>query len=100
MAIIGGIAGREETGRIPALEHEARKVIDRDRQVLQSLASLILENYKHASIGRREAIRIPLLGGSGGSGKRRVWVFQSNCGGARTLLNNYSRIDAVGPSRG
>ena len=35
--------------------NEAGKVIDRDRQVVQSLASLILENDRHASIRLREA---------------------------------------------
>jgi hypothetical protein len=73
------------------------KVIDRDRQGVQSLASLILENFKHASIRLREAMRI--LGGGNGA-KRRVWVRYGNWDGAGALLNNYLRIDAVGPSRG
>jgi hypothetical protein len=109
MAIVGGIAGREETdlGRNPALEHEVRQVIDRDRQGVQSLASLILENFSDAGIRSGEAIRnspsrrvfVKTLR-CGIRPKLGVWVIDGNWDGAGTLLNNHLRIDAVGPSRG
>ena len=78
-------------------------VIDRDRQVVQSLASLILEHDRHASIRIREArprLVLERERSHGGRERTERGVVPGNWDGSGTLLNNYLRIDAVGPSRG
>ncbi len=99
--IVGSAAVTEEKnlGWIAALKREARQVIDRDRQTVNRLASLILENLRHARIRLCEAWSIPE---GTRSGRQRaecgIWVRQGYWYGPGTLLNNDLWVDAVGPS--